>query len=180
MGEHVRPEVGNHHNEVIDCEQPAEGTTTKHVRNLHTRDQSTSSHRLSQIFLILQTTPGSSHPLGCVGNTRLHKGGDHIDNRSNFHASNHKGTHILILVNGAQSVKDPDHKDHGNTVYPLQTNPGPTNDVKECIPSMNVSTVQPHLLDAIKVELLSVNFSSQFERECCSSYSPKHYDQKCS
>lgn len=167
MGEHVRPEVGNHHDEIIDREQPAEGATAQHVGNLHTRHHTPASPRLSQILLVLQTAPGSSHPLGGVGNTRLHQGSDDVDDRSNLHASNHQGAHILILVNGAQSVKDPDHEDHGNTVYPSRASPGLTDDVEESVPSMDTSTVQPHLLDAVKVELLFVSTPDPSERECC-------------
>lgn len=63
--------------------------------------------------------------------------------------------------------KTPDHEDHGNTVYPSRASPGLTDDVEESVPSMDTSTVQPHLLDAVKVELLFVSTPDPSERECC-------------
>lgn len=78
------------------------------------------THRRLRIVLLVlgQSLPVVRHPLGGVGNTRLDQGSDDVDESGNLHAADHQRTHILILVNGAQAIENPDHEDHSDAVYP--------------------------------------------------------------
>ena len=62
-------------------------------------------------------TPSSTNIARIITHSRLQKGRNDINNRSQLHASDHQRTNILILVDRAQTIKNPNHQDHGNAVY---------------------------------------------------------------
>ena len=64
-----------------------------------------------------KTLPVNSHPLGGVGNTGLNQGGDDVDDGANLHTADHEITGILVLVDSAQTIENPNHQKHSDTVY---------------------------------------------------------------
>ena len=69
------------------------------------------------IFLFSNTLPVSSHPLGGVGDTGFNQGGDDVDDGADFHTTDHKITSILVLIDSAQTIENPNHQKHSDTVY---------------------------------------------------------------
>lgn len=92
VSEHVRPEVRHHHDQIINRKQPTEGTTSQQVGNL----QATHNHWTKQLLgkqrrlVIPVRTPSSTNIARIITHSRLQKGRNDINNRSQLHASDHQ------------------------------------------------------------------------------------------
>ena len=111
--QHVAPEVRNHHEKVIDGEQPVERATRQLIG-----DFETTPHRVLQRLLWVEHAdiPRTNHSRH-VEQAELDEGGNHVDDGRYLHAVHHESADILVLVDAAQTIKHPDHEKHGYAVY---------------------------------------------------------------
>ena len=105
--------------------------------------------------VVVANVPGAD-VLCRVEEAQLNQRGDHVDDGGDLHAVHHERADVLVLVDGPQSVKHPNHEDHRDAIFLSLLSATPTNDIEYCVPSVIVVPLRPHLCQALHVEALVV------------------------